>query len=69
MTEQEVRQLVRAAIARRRGPAAAPAAAEPRQTAVHVSHQRFLLPSGDGPCLVEPAVQCTHCGFCQSHGF
>ncbi|MDP1572494.1 MAG: hypothetical protein Q8L86_21045 [Vicinamibacterales bacterium] len=68
MTEQEVRELVRAAIARHRGPVAPPAASEPQARPAHVSHQRFLLPPSDGPCLIEPAVPCTHCGFCQSYG-
>jgi hypothetical protein len=22
----------------------------------------------DGMCVIEPAVRCNHCGFCQSHG-
>ena len=38
---------------------------------VHPSFGRYLLPRepGDGgPCLIEPAVRCNHCGFCQSHG-
>ena len=29
------------------------------------------LPAGaelDGPCLIEPAVLCNHCGYCQSYG-
>lgn len=37
----------------------------------HPSHVRFVLVTGrdsDGPCLVEPMVGCTHCGFCQSYG-
>ena len=37
----------------------------------HPSHVRFVLVTGrdsDGPCLVEPAVGCTHCGYCQSYG-
>ena len=36
----------------------------------HVSHQRLPLRSGDedGACLIEPAVRCNHCGFCQSLG-
>ena len=37
----------------------------------HPSFGKFLLPSGDeegGPCLIEPAVRCNHCGFCQSYG-
>ena len=31
---------------------------------------RLPLPSGDeeGACLIEPAVRCNHCGYCQSHG-
>ena len=23
---------------------------------------------GDTSCLIEPAVQCNHCGFCKCHG-
>ena len=37
----------------------------------HVSHLRLPLVRGgdeDGACLIEPAVRCTHCGFCQSYG-
>lgn len=36
----------------------------------HVSHRRLLVsPGGPGtPCMIEPAVGCTHCGFCQSFG-
>jgi hypothetical protein len=29
------------------------------------------LPVGadsDGPCIIEPAVACNHCGFCKSYG-
>jgi hypothetical protein len=31
---------------------------------------RLPLPSGDGEgaCLIEPAVRCTHCGYCLSLG-
>jgi len=38
----------------------------------HVSHLKFPLTRGggddDGMCLIEPAVRCNHCGFCQSLG-
>jgi hypothetical protein len=37
----------------------------------HPSHDRFQLPRGDdsdGACLIEPAVRCNHCGYCQSYG-
>ena len=30
-----------------------------------------VLPAGadtDGPCLIEPAVMCNHCGYCKSYG-
>jgi hypothetical protein len=35
----------------------------------HPSLYRYSdLPQSDGPCLIEPGVQCNHCGYCQSHG-
>jgi hypothetical protein len=30
-----------------------------------------MVPDGseaDGPCIIEPAVMCTHCGYCKSYG-
>jgi hypothetical protein len=30
-----------------------------------------VLPGSDvdeGACVIEPAVRCNHCGFCQSYG-
>ena len=36
------------------------------------SHARFTLPrdsEGTSSCLIEPAVQCVHCGYCQSLGY
>ena len=72
MTEQELRGLVRAAIAQQAGNAAAhPPAAPMASFRQHVSHATFLLPVGadtDGPCIIEPAVQCNHCGYCKSLG-
>jgi hypothetical protein len=83
MTEQELRALVRDAIARQamHGPAAhghVPAAhaagatqASPAHPRLHPSHGLFMLPAGsdsDGPCLIEPSVMCNHCGYCQSYG-
>jgi len=75
MTEQELRALVRDAIARHTASTAAdpsrhmpPMAASPRQ---HVSHTMFQVAAGsdgDGACIIEPAVTCTHCGFCKSLG-
>jgi hypothetical protein len=75
MTDDELRALVRDAIARHLGTAAATpvpasAVAVPLWRS-HPSFGKYLLPTGtdqDGPCLIEPAVTCNHCGFCLSHG-
>ena len=73
MTEQELRLLVRDAIARQTGAAASPASPHPRTFAPssHLSHAMFTLTTGadgDGPCVIEPAVTCNHCGYCKSYG-
>jgi hypothetical protein len=73
MTEQELRALVRDAIARHTG-AAAPAARGARvqpDLSRHASHAMFVIADGGdegGPCVIEPAVACTHCGYCKSYG-
>ena len=77
MTEDDLRALVRQAVSRHL--AASPAGVEGAAGSpgvpvpgVHPSFGRYLLPRdpGDGgACLIEPAVKCNHCGFCQSHGF
>jgi hypothetical protein len=40
--------------------------------ASHASHIILHVTPGseidDGRCLIEPSVQCNHCGFCQSYG-
>jgi hypothetical protein len=75
MTDDDLRALVRDAIARHLGggaPAAAPAAAAPVPLwRAHPSFGTFLVPRGDeqgGPCLIEHSVSCNHCGYCQSFG-
>jgi len=48
-----------------------PRRAAPHDWRHHPSHVRLSLLTGleqDGPCLVEPGVPCSHCGFCQSWG-
>lgn len=67
MDEAALRQLVREVVARQvQGAVSTPAA--PAWKA-HASHARFeLAPTSDGACIVEPAVRCNHCGFCQSMG-
>ena len=70
MTEEQLRAVVRDAIARYGRQAPPPAVPLPvmRQ---HASHAMFAVPDGsetDGPCVIEPAVACNHCGFCKSYG-
>jgi hypothetical protein len=66
--EEVLRALVREAVARRLQSTDAQSSVQPLILTSHASHYRYALPESDGPCLIEPAVQCTHCGYCQSHG-
>lgn len=80
MTDDELRALVRDAIARHLAGAAAArvesgassgAASPAPPWRSHPGFGKYLLPTGtdqDGPCLIEPNVKCNHCGFCLSHG-
>ena len=76
ISDQELRALVRDAIARHgRAPSAASDPAPPGVPNVfdrtHPSHGRLPVAGGsegDGSCLIEPAVRCNHCGYCQSFG-
>jgi len=77
MNEDVLRTVIRETIARHLGtpaplpepvPDLAAAAQVTHALSHHVSHFKFVLPPGDGPCIVEPHVGCTHCGFCQSFG-
>jgi hypothetical protein len=78
MTDQELRQLVRDAIARAGARPVLPDGAVgrilPEPAARLLSDPAFgllKLPVGadsDGPCIIEPAVACNHCGFCKSYG-
>jgi hypothetical protein len=69
MTEQELRGLVREAIARHAGSEKAPSP-QPDGFRVHPSHAVFPLSrgDGDGACVIEPSVRCNHCGYCVSYG-
>ncbi|HVG54659.1 MAG TPA: hypothetical protein VM846_09530 [Vicinamibacterales bacterium] len=78
MNDQELRAIVRDAIARHAaGRAVAVSAPEPAAMAPfavvrqHSSHALFAVPAGadsDGPCVIELAVACNHCGYCKSYG-
>ena len=77
ISEQELRALVRDAIARHGRAAGVTGRSERGRHApgmfdrMHASHGRLPLAggsAGDGLCLIEPAVRCNHCGYCQSFG-
>jgi hypothetical protein len=70
MNDQELRELVRDAVARyQRHEVSAPH--PPQPFGLHPSHGVLALVVGgdsDGACLIEPTVSCIHCGYCQSYG-
>jgi hypothetical protein len=74
MTDDQLRALVRDAVARHLGLQPGPAASAPVPLKMHPSHYRYVsLQRGSegeaaGPCIIEPTVTCNHCGYCQSHG-
>jgi hypothetical protein len=75
MNEQEIRALVREAMARHMGETTGGAASPSHHRTVapsnHFSHTLFVLPTGsdaEGPCIIEPSVMCNHCGYCKSYG-
>ena len=77
MTDDELRALVRDAIARHAGRVGAVSASLPASmlpmavVRQHASHALLSVSAGadeEGPCFIEPAVACNHCGYCQSYG-
>ena len=77
MTDDELRALVRDAIQRHLGGGQAanrdlPGRSQPDPAwRAHASFGKFLNLPADaepGPCIIEPAVTCNHCGFCKSYG-
>lgn len=79
MNDQELRQLVRAALARHQATTSAPGAARAGSTQERVSESAPASPASHAlytglvnvteSCVIEPAVSCDHCGYCKSHGF
>jgi hypothetical protein len=67
ISDQELRAMVRDAIARHGHPRVAE---PPSFDAVRAHSSHGVLTGGDpeGRCLIEPAVRCNHCGYCQSMG-
>lgn len=78
-TEQDLRAMIREAIAKHAGaPGVArepevaqvqPAPAAGHGVHIHASHSLFLVAgSPDGECVIEPNHRCDHCGYCKSLG-
>lgn len=65
MNDDEIRALIRVAIEKHLG-----ASTNPRENLPLLSFGRYELPRAedDTQCLIEPAVRCNHCGYCQCHG-
>jgi hypothetical protein len=77
VTDDEIRSLIRAAVQKHLGaPGAVPApaghasAVPPQPPVLSISFGRYALPRAedDTMCIIEPAVKCNHCGYCQCHG-
>jgi hypothetical protein len=84
VNDDELRALVRDAVRRHTAPVATPSAALPQAAPAtraqaaevraatgiaSISHALYLTLVNPGDaCLIEPAVPCNHCGFCQTHG-
>ena len=71
MNEDALRAIVRETIARLESRPPEPGAPDPAAfaaPAAHPSRYQYDLTPTDGPCLIEPAVTCNHCGYCLSHG-
>jgi hypothetical protein len=71
MTDEEIRSLVREAVARRAASTAVSGQEPTAALRLHASQALFRLGPGgdaDGMCVIEPSVRCVHCGYCQTYG-
>lgn len=75
MNDDELRTLVREAIQKHlgsstRGTLDTAGALGPSETVQALSFSRYKVQrvSDDGMCLIEPAVRCNQCGYCECHG-
>jgi hypothetical protein len=79
MDEQQLRALVRDAIARHLGPPELPAASTPmrasqptvpraQDAAIAAARFHLVRAAGEVECIIEPSVTCNHCGHCLCYG-
>ena len=65
--------MIRESIARHLGPSDAGQMPSASDASLHPHASHGTLPlargsDGDGACLIEPSVRCSHCGYCVSFG-
>lgn len=41
---------------------------QPQPISISFGQYQIERPAAETECLIEPAVQCNHCGFCKCHG-
>ena len=72
VSEEELRAMVRDAIARQGRSGSLPEPPRPLESMrQHGSFGRLTLVTGgdsEGQCIIEPSVRCNHCGYCLSLG-
>jgi hypothetical protein len=71
INEDELRAMVRTAIARQSGGGERQVLSSTADARHHASHGLLSLVGGgdsEGQCLIESSVRCNHCNFCQSLG-
>ena len=76
MNEQELRAMIRDAVARHMGGGTPLPVALPSPPLVpgpvtlpHPSHGLYIsVVNTTDACVIEPSVSCDHCGYCKSHG-
>lgn len=75
MNDDELRALIRSAIQKHMGgdaptPMPTPTIRLKPDAPLLLSFGQYRIERGGGEteCLIEPTVQCNHCGFCKCHG-
>ena len=71
MTEEQLRELIREVVSERLAAGPRDPDRSAKDDLPHPSHGLLrVLPGAEvgGACLIEPAVRCNLCGFCQSYG-
>jgi len=78
MNEEQLRAMIREAVARHLGgvpyvpapalPSAQALSPKPYALSPHPSHAQYHIINVGDACVIEPNVTCNHCGYCKCHG-